>query len=94
MKISRKEVLHVARLARLQLDPQQLELFSRQLDKVLEYMERLNEVDTRGVEPAFHAIPTHNVFRHDDVCPSLSKEESIENAPEKTEQFFVVPKVI
>ena len=94
MKISRKEVTHVARLARLKLDQKQVELFTTQLNTVLEYMEKLKEVDTSKVKPTFHITPMHNVFREDDVRPSLSKDESLENAPEKTEDCFVVPKVI
>lgn len=94
MKISRKEVTHVARLARLKLDQKQVELFTTQLNTVLEYMEKLQEVDTSKVKPTFHVTPMHNVFREDDVRPSLSKDEPLKNAPEKTEDCFVVPKVI
>ena len=94
MKIMRKEVAHVARLARLHLNKTQEELFTAQLNEILEYMDRLNELDTLGVEPAYHALPIRNVFRDDQVSPSLPKEMALDNAPQKTRDFFVVPKVI
>ena len=94
MKISKQEVIHVARLARLELDQEQVGLFTAQLNTVLEYMDRLKQVDTGRVEPTFHAIPMNNVFREDSLHPSLTKDESLANAPEKGEGFFVVPKVI
>jgi len=94
MKISKKEVIHVARLARLKLDQEQVELFTAQLHTVLEYMERLKQMATSPVKPSSQAIPIHNVFREDHVHPSLPKDESLENAPEKTDDFFVVPKAI
>ena len=84
----------MARLARLHLNKTQKELFTAQLNEILEYMERLNELDTLGVEPAYHALPIWNVFREDQVSPSLPKEMAMDNAPQKTRDFFVVPKVI
>ena len=94
MKITREEVLHVARLARLKLSEEQEKRFALQLNKVLEYMERLNELNTEGVEPTFHAVPLQNALREDEVRPSLPRKISLDNAPEKTKGFFVVPKVI
>ena len=94
MKITREEVLHVARLARLNLSEEQEKRFALQLNKVLEYMERLNELNTEGVEPTFHAVSLQNALREDEVRPSLPREISLDNAPEKTKGFFVVPKVI
>lgn len=94
MKITREEVLHVARLARLKLSEEQEKRFALQLNKVLEYMERLNELNTEGVEPTFHAVSLQNALREDEVRPSLPREISLDNAPERTKGFFVVPKVI
>lgn len=94
MKISKKEVVHVAHLARLELDREQLELFTAQLNTVLEYMERLKEVDTSEVDPTSHVIPVQNVFREDRVGQSLPREEALVNAPEKSKNCFMVPKVI
>ena len=94
MKITRKTIEHVALLARVKLNNDQKELFAVQLNKVLEYMERLNKLDTNGVEPTFHVSPSRNALREDEIQESLHKEISLDNAPEKTEGFFVVPKVI
>ncbi|MBK5099700.1 MAG: Asp-tRNA(Asn)/Glu-tRNA(Gln) amidotransferase subunit GatC [Desulfobacteraceae bacterium] len=94
MKITREEVVHVARLARLKLSEEQEKRFALQLNKVLEYMERLNELNTEGVEPTFHAVSLQNALREDEVRPSLPREISLDNAPERTKGFFVVPKVI
>ena len=94
MKITREEVVHVARLARLKLSEEQEKRFALQLNKVLEYMERLNELNTEGVEPTFHAVSLQNALREDEVRPSLPREISLNNAPERTKGFFVVPKVI
>jgi len=94
MKISKKEVVHVAHLARLELDREQVELFTGQLNTVLEYMERLKEVDTSEVDPTSQAIPVQNVFREDRVRQSLPREDALVNAPEKSKDCFKVPKVI
>lgn len=94
MKISREGVLHVAQLARLDLSPEQVELFQKQLNDILDYMERLNAVDTTGVEPTSHAISIFNAFREDRVEPSPPREEMMANAPDKTEDSFRVPIVI
>jgi len=94
MKITRDEVSHVARLARLKLTEEQEGQLTVQLNNVLEYMGRLNQLNTEGVEPTFHTSSLQNAFREDEVRPSLPKEISLDNAPKKTENFFVVPKVI
>lgn len=94
MKITREEITHITRLIKLGLDENEFELVADQLNRLLEYIERLDEIDTSEVEPTFHVIPRSNVFREDTVRPSLSREESLANAPERTENFFVVPKVM
>jgi aspartyl-tRNA(Asn)/glutamyl-tRNA(Gln) amidotransferase subunit C len=94
MKITRKKVAYVARLARLDLSSELEKQFTRQLNMVLEYMERLKQVDTKGVEPASRAIPTQNAFREDEIRPSLPKETALDNAPARKDDFFVVPRVI
>lgn len=93
-KITREEITHVTRLIKLGLDENEFELVAHQLNRLLEYIERLDEIDTSEVEPTFHVIPRSNVFREDTVRPSLSREESLANAPERTGNFFVVPKVM
>jgi aspartyl-tRNA(Asn)/glutamyl-tRNA(Gln) amidotransferase subunit C len=93
-KISLDQVRHVAKLARLALSEQQTHKFTTQLESILEYVAKLDEVDMDGVEPMTHALPLHNVLRDDVVEPSLPVEQVLMNAPETDGPFFKVPKVI
>ncbi len=94
MKISLKEVSHIANLARLELTEEELERFSTQLSNILSYMDKLNELDTSKIEPTSHVIPIKNVLRDDVVFPSISPEEALKNSPERTDNFFRVPRII
>lgn len=94
MVLTREEVLHVARLARLTLREEEVDLFTRQLNDILAYVAQLQEVDTRGVPPMAHALTAVNVFREDEVTPGLPREEALANAPAREEGGFVVPRVI
>ena len=94
MKISRTEVEHVARLARLSLPPEELDALTGQMDTILGYVDKLNELDTEGVEPTAHAVPMENAFREDLVTPSIGVERALQNAPERDGSCFKVPKVI
>ena len=94
MKITESEVLHVARLARLNLEPELLARFQRELSSILDYMDMLKEVDTTGVEPTFHAHVLENALRDDSVSPSQSRQDALSNAPKVHNDAFVVPKVI
>ena len=94
MALSREDVLHVAELARLSLGPEEVELFTRQLNDILAYVEKLQELDTSGVEPLAHVIPVFNAFREDEVREGLPLEEALENAPAREEGNFLVPRVI
>ncbi len=94
MSVTIKDVEHVAKLARLEFTEEEKKMFTRQLNQILEYMEKLNELDTTNVEPLSHVIDLSNVFREDRVRPSYPVEEVLKNAPAKTEKFFKVPKVI
>jgi len=94
MKLTRKNVEHVALLARLRLTEQEIELFATQLTKILGYVEKLNELDTDQVEPLFHVVSLHNVFREDKVTPSLPLEKALQNAPDKFQGCFKVPKIL
>jgi len=94
MKITREQVIYVAQLARLSLPEEQIEMYQGQLDQILDYIDRLNQVDTSNVEPTSHVIPITNVFREDDVKESLPAEEVLANAPQKEDFSFCVPKVI
>jgi aspartyl-tRNA(Asn)/glutamyl-tRNA(Gln) amidotransferase subunit C len=94
MKITLQEVEHVARLARLALSDGEKEQMRSQLDRILGYIEKLNQLDTTTVEPTSHVIPMTNVFREDAVAPSLSRDEALANAPDRLEGFFRVPRII
>jgi len=94
MSVSRKDVEHIAELARLKFNEDELENFTKQLNDILTYVEKLNELDTENVEPLSHPVENNNVFRDDIVKPSVPKNEALKNAPEKDENFFRVPKVI
>ncbi|MBI2080603.1 MAG: Asp-tRNA(Asn)/Glu-tRNA(Gln) amidotransferase subunit GatC [candidate division NC10 bacterium] len=94
MKITLKEVEHVARLARLALSDEEKEQMRSQLDRILGYIEKLNQLDTTAVEATSHVIPMTNVFREDAVIPSLPRDEALANAPDRLEGFFRVPRII
>lgn len=94
MPLTRDEVLHVAQLARLSLKPEEVDLFTRQLNDILEYMEKLQAADTAGVPPLAHVAPLADVFREDVVKPSLDRELSLKNAPAREDGNFVVPRII
>jgi aspartyl-tRNA(Asn)/glutamyl-tRNA(Gln) amidotransferase subunit C len=94
MKVDIAEVEHVAHLARLRLSAEEKQLFTGQLNAILDYIEKLNELDTSGVEATFHVVPHHNVMRGDEVKGSFSSEVSLENAPDKAQGCFRVPKII
>ena len=88
------EVEYVARLARLKLSEEEKGLFTDQLNDILDYMEKLNELDTEGIEPTFHVVSHQNVMREDEVKESQSQEATLENAPDKAQGCFRVPKII
>ena len=92
--LSRKEIEHVALLARLDLTEEEIERFTGQLNSIFEHFNQLNELDTAGIEPTSHAIPLGNVLREDSVTPSLSPEEVLANAPETGDTCFRVPRVV
>jgi aspartyl-tRNA(Asn)/glutamyl-tRNA(Gln) amidotransferase subunit C len=89
--LDRSEVLHVARLARLQLSDQEVESMSRELSNVLDHIEKIGELDLEGVEPTSHVIDLENVLRTDEPRPSLPRERALGSAPDATEQGFRVP---
>ena len=94
MKITRAEVEHVARLARLELSEQEQVTFTGQMDAILAYVDKLNELDTAGIVPTAHAVPMENSFRDDEPAPCLGIDNALANAPDRVEGFFRVPKVI
>ncbi len=94
MKITGKEVAYVAHLARLALSDEEIEQFTGQLDAILAYVDKLNELDTEDVEPTAHVIPMGNVVREDAVDTGLPIEEVLANAPGTQDRFFRVPRII
>jgi aspartyl-tRNA(Asn)/glutamyl-tRNA(Gln) amidotransferase subunit C len=92
--IERKDVEHVARLARLALTDAEIERMREQLNGILTYIEKLNELDTSDVEPTSHAVPLVNVMRDDEAGPCLPREEALANAPDRAGEFFRVPRII
>ncbi len=94
MKITKDEVMHVANLARLDIDEASIDKFAGQIGTILEYVDVLNRVDTQGVTPTSHAISLTNVFREDREQKTLERDKALANAPQKEDGNFVVPKVI
>ncbi|MCK9227680.1 MAG: Asp-tRNA(Asn)/Glu-tRNA(Gln) amidotransferase subunit GatC [Syntrophorhabdaceae bacterium] len=94
MKITKETVEYVAHLARLELSPDEVEAYTGQIDKVLEYMESLNSLNTDNVEPTNHPVPVACVMREDAVKPSFTAEESVGNAPRRVDTFFRVPPIM
>ena len=92
--ISREEVQHVARLARLHLTDEEAERMREQLDAILAYIDKLRELDVEGVEPTAHAVPLVNVMRDDALTPCLWQEQALANAPDRSDEFFRVPRII
>jgi aspartyl-tRNA(Asn)/glutamyl-tRNA(Gln) amidotransferase subunit C len=94
MKITEDEVLYVADLARLDLDEAAIDKFAGQIGTILDYVDKLNEVDTEGIRPTSHAISLTNAFREDEQKEHLGREQAQANAPEKENGNFIVPKVV
>ena len=94
MKINKEVVEHVAHLARLELKAEEVELYTEQIDRILAHMDKLNSLDTTGIEPTTHAIPLTNVFREDVVDNNFRSDESVGNAPERKGSFFKVPPIM
>lgn len=88
------DVNYVAHLARLKLSPEEQQKFQTQLNQVLSYVEKLNQLDLNHVEPTAHAVPLVNVTRPDEIQPSLSNEDALRNAPAKANGLFMVPKIV
>lgn len=94
MKITKEDIEHIAVLARLSLSEEEKELFGSQLSNILDYMETLNELDTKDIEPTSHVLSLSNVMRDDTPGHSISREDALMNAPDHTEKFYRVPKII
>jgi aspartyl-tRNA(Asn)/glutamyl-tRNA(Gln) amidotransferase subunit C len=92
--ITRAEVEHVARLARLALTDDEKERMRAQLDAILAYIDKLRALDVEGVEPTSHAVPLVNVMRDDEDTACLSQQEAMANAPDPAGEFFRVPRIL
>ncbi len=93
MQIPEKTVKHIAYLSRLNLTPEETKLYSGQLKDILNYIDELDRLQTEDVSPTFHVLELKNSFREDKVEKSLPAAEALRNAPEKSGDLFVVPKV-
>lgn len=92
--LTKKQVEHVALLARLELSEEEKEKYASQLSAILEYAEALNKLDTENVPPTSHVLPIKNVFREDSVSSHLPNEKATANAPAKEGNYFKVPKIM
>ena len=94
MKITREQVEHVAKLSRLNLTEEEINRLTVEMEHIIAFADKLNELDTDGVEPTAHAIPIQNVFREDIVGPSFPREQILANAPAQEDGCFKVPKIV
>ncbi|MBI2729863.1 MAG: Asp-tRNA(Asn)/Glu-tRNA(Gln) amidotransferase subunit GatC [Sphingobacteriales bacterium] len=94
MEVTDQLVENLARLARLEFNDADKAEIKNDLQKMIAFVDKLNELDTRNVEPLLHMSDNVNMLRKDEVKGSVSREEALSNAPEKTEKYFKVPKVI
>ena len=94
MEVNDALVQNLAKLARLQFNEQEKEIIKGDLQRMIHFVDKLNELDTTGVEPLLHMTDAINVLREDEVKGSISREEALKNAPDSDGTFFKVPKVI
>jgi aspartyl-tRNA(Asn)/glutamyl-tRNA(Gln) amidotransferase subunit C len=92
--ISREEVAHLARLARLAVTDDELDMFAGQLDVILQSVAKISEVSAVDVPPTSHSVPLTNVFREDVVVPGLTREDALAMAPDEAEDRFRVPRIL
>jgi aspartyl-tRNA(Asn)/glutamyl-tRNA(Gln) amidotransferase subunit C len=94
VKITKEQIQHIAVLSRLNLSEEEKDLFGSQLSSILDYMDQLNELDTRETEPTSHVLSLSNVMRDDILTSSLPGEEALKNAPSRSQNFYRVPRII
>ena len=92
--ISKKEVDHIAWLSRIELSQREKNVFTKQLNEILDFFQKIAEVDVEDVPPTYHVLDMVNVFRKDEVSPSLSEEDALKNAPKKEKRFIKAPRVL
>lgn len=93
-RIDEQEVKKIAKLSRLSLDSGQISDFSHQLSEILDYVDKLNQLNVDGVEPLAHCLAVDNIFRQDVVVESLGSTKAVANAPATDGEYFIVPKII
>lgn len=94
MAIDKDTVKHVAHLARLSMSEEEVDLFTKDLDAIIQYAEQLNEVNTENIEPTTHVLDLKNVMRKDEAKKWLSQEEALKNAPDKKDGQIKVPSIL
>ncbi len=94
MSLSAEQVRWVANLARLELTDAELDVMTGQLNRIVAYVDQLQQLNTDGVEPLAHALEIANVFRADEPQPSLSVDAALANAPRRRGNFYAVPAVL
>jgi len=94
MSLSREQVLHIARLARVGVEDDEVDRFAHQLSDILDYFERLSDVDTDEVPPTAHTLPLHNIWREDEPAPCLRSEQVLANAPQREGDLFRVKAIL
>jgi len=92
--ISAEEINKIARLAHLRLNEDEKKRFATEVGRILDYVDKLSEIDTEKIAPLSHTLDIHNIFRNDEVAPSMPRDEALSNAPQKDDRFFRVPKVV
>lgn len=94
MSVTKEDVKKIAELARLEFSDSEIVNYTTEMNKILGYVEKLNELDTNNVDPLSHPIENTNIFREDKTKSSTDREKALGNAPDKTSEHFKVPKVI
>ena len=94
MSLSREQVLHIARLARVGVEDDEVERFAHQLSDILDYFERLSDVDTDEVPPTAHTLPLHNIWREDEPEQCLRPDQVLANAPQREGDLFRVKAIL
>lgn len=93
-RLSDAQASHIAHLARLEFSPEDTGKYAGDLNNILEYVDKLREIDTENVDPTFQTAPLANVFREDEIVPSLETKKALANAPRKDDSYFLTPGIM
>ena len=94
MKITKELLRKIAHLARIEIDPTKEEALMQDMEQIISWVEKLEELDTENVEPLMHMSFEENTYREDKIRADINKEEALKNAPDRIDNFFAVPKVL